>query len=141
MGSTFGSDVGYNNDIIFSKDYNNNIRMNRPGGPEDYINLNYNCNLINGKNNNLEYGLYSDSKGPFKFGSFTTYGGGNTNNTEYPLIKNNTFIGSIPNYFGKKVIKPKKKVIKPKKRVIKEGTVLTLKRKKNGKSKIKVQNN
>jgi hypothetical protein len=134
---TFGRDVNYDNNIIFSKGYNNNIRMGRPGGPEDFVNLNYNCNVLNGKNNNSEYGMYSDSSGPFKFGSMTDYGGGknnnnNKNNNEYPMIKNNTFIGGgIPNYFGRKVMKKKK--------IIKEGSVLTLKRKKNGKSKIKVK--
>ena len=132
---TFGRDVNYDNNIIFSEKYNNNIRMNRPGGPEDYLFLNKNCNLMNGKNNSSEYGLYSDSTKPFKFGSITEYGGGRQGDTIMPKIRDNIFINTK---FGKKsVLKKKNK----NKKVIKEGTVLTLKRKINGKSKIKVKNN
>jgi len=129
---TFGRDVNYDNNIMFSKDYNNNIRMNRPGGPEDYLFLNKNCNLLNGKNNSSEYGLYSDSSGPFKFGSITEYGGGRQGDTIIPKMTDNIFINSK---FGKK-----KPVLNKNKKVIKEGTILTLKRKINGKSKIKVKN-
>lgn len=119
----------YNKDLSYYS--SNNIRMNRPGGPEDYFNnLNYNCNLVEKKKpEGMEYGLYPDSKGPFKFG-LTPYGGGkNKDQIDYSVIKKNqTFINNnATSYFGKK-------------KVIKEGTVLTVKRKKNGKAKIKVKN-
>jgi hypothetical protein len=135
--------------------------MVRPGGPEDaYPMFNYNCNL----NPPLESGLYSDSKNPMKFGQtknkgeyqyyYNDYppepinlypgaGGGVGDYTKPSRINNDLFIGS---FFGKnkkqvkkiriKPTKQVKKTTKPKKKTVKEGSVITIKRKKNGKSKI-----
>jgi hypothetical protein len=149
----------------------NNIGMVRPGGPEDaLLSTNYNCNIVNRPGSNLiEYGLYTDSTTPFKFGK-NTRNSLNTRNNNFGEILLNEYAGAsqgnnilpmkfnsdyyISNYFGTKgkgtkrtkIIKPKVKKnipkLKPKvkknSKPIKEGTVITIKRKKNGKSKIKI---
>jgi hypothetical protein len=123
LSGTYGRELGPTGDFsrLYSNSYTgNNLRMVRPGGPEDPM-LNYNCNLMNNGNKTLEMGLYGDSKNSFKYGS------------------------SKKKYMKDYLVKPKKidkimKSLKKKKDKIKEGTTIILKRKKNGKQKIKVKN-
>jgi len=186
-----GTYAGVNSpDDIYTNSFTgNNIRMVRPGGPEDVAPmLNYNCNLLK-NNNNMELGLYTDSKNPFKFGKKniikrntkgtkdnkgikgtkgtkgTKFGNMNVyplaggTQGETPIIERNNTKIFLENFFGKKKktnLKAKNKLstklstklkLKPKiknkknvknKCLLKEGTTLTIKRKKNGKCKIKI---
>lgn len=154
---TYGSDIPPDGD--FSKLYSgsyaaNNIRMVRPGGPEDAYNMmNYNCNLKSDVT--VEPGLYSDSKGPFKFGNNKNYsksyakdsllvypysGGTNTKLMVPEQLENPDFFINRNNYGKKKPKKvnknPKstKKVTKKPKKTPKEGSILVIK-----KNKVKVK--
>ena len=126
MSGSYGRDLGPNpnTDPLFTNRYNNDIRMVRPGGPEDaYPMFNYNCNL----KPPLESGLYSDSTGPMKFGQtkskgeyqyyyndyppepinlYSGAGGGQGDYNRPTRINNDLFIGS---FFGKPKSKSKSK--------------------------------
>ena len=157
---TYGSDIPPDGD--FSKLYSgsyaaNNIRMVRPGGPEDAYNMmNYNCNLKSDVT--VEPGLYSDSTGPFKFGnknysksyvkdSLLVYpysGGKNTEvmvpdtleNPEYFINGNNKYGNKKPKKLPKKskTVNKKVKSNKSPKKTPKEGSILVIK-----KNKVKVK--
>ena len=165
MSGTYGRELGpgADNSILYTDSYNlHNIRGVRPGGPEDVINANnYSCNLKNGNNNQLQLGQYTDSTNSLNFGKKTKKTKNNTKNTKNTKNTNNTKKKPVPKKkpvkktkFGKEYAKSYSNELllldqyagasqsfgkKKKKKVIKEGSVITIKRKKNGSSKIKVK--